>query len=176
MRKQEIIESTGARASLFLGLPLGISAMVLFAMVSVLITGESLFLFGWFFTNGIPTLGLLVAFTLILWFAGKMLAGDIYANKGRFWSIMKYPTLVNLVIWSVFLLVYLVANKGLDTYFGLEVPLTLAVISVLFTPFTVGLWIYNAVDKRIKMPSPNKVHSLGSAMPPRILHEQLALS
>jgi hypothetical protein len=150
MRKQDIIESTGAKASLSLGLPLGIAAMVLFAMVSVLITGESLFLSGWFFTNGIPTLGLLVAFTLILWFAGKILARDISTNKGRFWSIMKYSTLVNLVIWPVFLLVHLITNKGVDTYFGFVVPLTLAVISVLFTPFTIGLWIYNAVDKKIK--------------------------
>jgi hypothetical protein len=149
MTKQEIIESTGAKASLSLGLPIGIAAMVLFAMVAVIITGESLFLFGWFFTNGISTLGLLISFTLVLWYAGKLLARDINANKNRFWSIMKYSTLVNFVIWSVFMLVHLITNKGFDTYFGLEIPLTLAVISILFTPFTVGLWIYNAVAQKL---------------------------
>ncbi|MFD3003346.1 hypothetical protein ACFS7Z_23500 [Pontibacter toksunensis] len=149
MTNQEIIESTGAKASLSLGLPIGITAMLLFAMTSVTITGESLFLFGWFVINGISTLGLLIAFTLTTWFAGKILAKDIYANKSRFWSIMKYSILVNLVIWPVFLLVHVITNQELDTYFGLEVPLILAVISVVFTPFTVGLLIYNAVAKKI---------------------------
>jgi hypothetical protein len=150
MRKQESIENTGAIASLSVGLPTGIGAMVLFALYSVIITEESFFLFGWFFTNGYSTIGLLIAFTLILWFAGRLLARDIYANKSKLWSIIKYSTLVNLVIWSVFLLVHLITNKGFDTYFGFEIPLTLAVISILFTPFTVGLWIYNAVAKKIK--------------------------
>ncbi len=124
--------------------------MVLFAMVSVIITGESLFLFGWFFTNGYSTLGLLSAFTIILWFAGKMLARDIYADKSRFKVTLKYSTLVNLVIWSVFLLLHLITNKGIDTYFGLEIPLTLAVISIFFTPYTIGLLIYNTVAKKLK--------------------------
>ncbi|WP_162056161.1 hypothetical protein [Pontibacter pamirensis] len=131
-------------------MPLGIGAMVLFAMVSVIITGESLFLFGWFFTNGYSTLGLLSAFTIILWFAGKMLARDIYADKSRFKVTLKYSTLVNLVIWSVFLLLHLITNKGIDTYFGLEIPLTLAVISIFFTPYTIGLLIYNTVAKKLK--------------------------
>ncbi|MCJ8164956.1 hypothetical protein MKJ04_08870 [Pontibacter sp. E15-1] len=66
MRKQESIEITGAKASLSLGLPIGIGAMVLFALYSVIMTGESLFLFGWFFTNGFATLGLLIAFSFTL--------------------------------------------------------------------------------------------------------------
>jgi hypothetical protein len=150
MRKQESIESIGALTSLSLGLPMGVGAMVMFALYSVIVTEESLFLLEWFFTNGISTIGLLIAFTLILWFAGKLLAKDIYANKSRFRATLKYSTLVNLVIWSVFLLVHLITNKGIDTYFGLEIPLTLAVISILITPFTVGLWIYNAVAKKLK--------------------------
>lgn len=77
MEKQEIIESIGAKASLALGLSLGIAAILFFAMMSIFITGESLFLFGWFFINGYSTLGLLSASTIVLWFAVKMLARDI---------------------------------------------------------------------------------------------------
>lgn len=150
MKNLKIIESAGAKASLSFGLPLGIGAIVLFAMISVVITGESLFLLGWFFENGYPTLGFLIAFILILWFAGKMLARDIYEGKSRFWATLKYSTLVNLVIWSVFLLVHKIANHEVDIYLGLEVPFTLAIISLLLTPFTVGLWICNKVAKKIK--------------------------
>ncbi|WP_192822547.1 hypothetical protein [Rufibacter sp. LB8] len=150
MKKQEIAENIGAMTSLSMGLPIGLAAMVLFAMVSVIITGESMFLFGWFFTNGISTVGMLVAFIAILWFAGKMLARDIEADISRIHATFRYSTLINIVIWSVFLLIHLITNRGFNLYFGIEVPLTLAVISVLITPFTVGRWIHTALTKRLK--------------------------
>ena len=147
---QKIIETIGATTSLSLGLPMGITAMVLFALYSVMITGESMFLFGWFYSNSYSTLALLIAFTIILYFAGKMLARDIYAERDKIRTTFKYSIFVNLIIWPVFLIVHLITNKGFEPEFGLITPLTLAAISILFTPFTVGLLIYKAVAKKIK--------------------------
>ncbi|KAA5543371.1 hypothetical protein [Adhaeribacter rhizoryzae] len=150
MKHQKIIETIGATTSLSIGLPMGIAAMVLFALYSVMITGESMFLFGWFFSNTYSTLALLMAFIIILYFAGKMLARDIYAKKDRIRVTFKYSILVNSIIWPAFFVVHLITKKVFDLGFGVITPLTLAVISILFTPFTVGLLIHKAVAKKIK--------------------------
>ena len=57
---------------------------------------------------------------------------------------------LNSIIWPVFILVHLITNKGLELEFGLITPLTLAAISILFTPFTVGLLIHKAIARKIK--------------------------
>jgi hypothetical protein len=150
MKNQRKVEIVGATTSLSLGLPMGIAAMVLFALYSVMVTGESLFLFGWFFFNSYSTLALLFAFIISLYFAGKMLARDIYAGRDKIRTIIKYSIFVNSIIWPIFLLVHFITNKGFDPEFGLVTPLTLTIISLLFTPITVGLFIHKAVTKKIK--------------------------
>jgi len=148
MKHQKIIETIGATTSLSLGLPMGIAAMVMFALYSVMLTGESIFIFGWFYSNSYSTFALLIAFIIILYFAGKILASDIYAEKDRIRTTFKYSILVNSIIWPVFILVHLITNKELQQDFGIITPLTLAAISILFTPFTVGLLIHKAIAKK----------------------------
>ena len=150
MKDQKIIETIGATTSLSLGLPIGIAAMVVFALYSVMVTGESMFLFGWFYSNSYSTFALLIAFIIILYFAGKILARDIYVERNRIRTTFKYSILVNSIIWPVFILVHLITNKGLQLEFGLITPLTLAAVSILFTPFTVGLLIHNAIARKLK--------------------------
>jgi len=150
MKHQKIIETIGATTSLSLGLPMGIAAMVMFALYSVMLIGEGMFLFGWFYSNSYSTLALLIAFIIILYFAGKILARDIYTERDRIRTTFKYSILVNSIIWPVFILVHLITNKGLQLDFGLITPLTLATISILFTPFTVGFLIHKAIAKKIK--------------------------
>lgn len=147
MKAKHIPESIGAKTSLEMGLRAGIVSMILYAIFSVVVTDESFFMIMFFFINGYSTLGFLIAFAIALWFAGIMMQKDIPANGKELWATFKYSTVVNCIIWPVFILIHLIVNKEIDTYFGWIIPLELAFISIIFTPFTIGQWIY----KRIKI-------------------------
>ncbi|HYG38623.1 MAG TPA: hypothetical protein VD908_08395 [Cytophagales bacterium] len=150
MIEQKTIESIGARTSLGIGLPLGLIAIIIFTIIPVAITGETLFLIGFLVLNGYSTLFLLISFSAILWFSGKWMAKDISLSKNEFLVSFKYSVVVNAVIWSVFILVHIIVNKEIDTFFGLIVPSVLAGISIIITPLTVGILILKVIKYRIK--------------------------
>lgn len=142
-------EIAGARTSLLLGLPFGLTAVIAGFLFPATVTGEGLFTMGYILVNGYATIGLLISFVIMLWVAGKQLGKDIENNKGTFNTTLKFSFVINLTIWSVFILVHLLTNRTIDTFFGFLLPLGLGFISIILTPFTIGLLIYKVTVRRI---------------------------
>ncbi|MDO1451415.1 hypothetical protein Q0590_34390 [Rhodocytophaga aerolata] len=142
-------ETAGARTSLLIGLPFGLTAVIVGFLFPAAVTGEGLFTMGYILVNGYATIGLLISFVIMLWVAGKQLGKDIENHKGTFNTTLKFSFVINLTIWSVFILVHLLTNRTIDTFFGFLLPMGLGFISIILTPFTIGLLIYKVTLRRI---------------------------
>ena len=62
----------------------------------------------------------------------------------------KYTLIVNAIIWTIFIATNWITNDTFDLFLGLYFPLGMALISIIFTPVTIGLIIYWTTKKRIE--------------------------
>ena len=135
-------ERIGAWTSLLIGLPTGVAGTVAGVLLPVTLTGEGVFTINYIMLNGIATFGMLIAFGIMLWIAGKNLGSDIERGTGVLRATYRYSLIVNSVIWSAFMIVHMLTNARFDPMFGFILPLFMGIACIIITPFTVGLLIY----------------------------------
>lgn len=155
-----IEERIGIRTSMTLGLPTGVLAVGLVLLFPAWLTGEGLFTMAFMSTNDFAILRLLICFPGALWFAGQRLGNDIKLGKNGPLTILKYSITVNVIIWTVFIVIHWLTNGELDLVFGLYFPIGLAIISILFTPLTIGFIIYWTTRKEIERRFASTQHKL----------------
>lgn len=144
------VEKIGAWTSLTIGLPTGILAVGLGILFPALVTGESFLTLAFLSINNIAVIGLLISFPIALWFGGQKLGTDIKLKKRTLSVTFKYTLIINAIIWTIFIATHWLTNDKFDLLLGLYFPLGLAIISIIFTPLTIGLIIYWTVRKRIE--------------------------
>lgn len=135
-------ERIGAWTSLLIGLPTGVAGTVAGILLPVTLTGEGMFTMNYIMVNSIATFGMLIAFSIMLWIAGKNLGSDIQRGTGVLRATYKYSLIVNSVIWTAFMIVHLLTNARFDPMFGFILPLFIGIACIIITPFTAGLLIY----------------------------------
>ena len=135
-------ERIGAWTSLLIGLPTGVAGTIAGLLLPVTITGEGFFTVSYIMVNGIATFGMLSAFTIMLWIAGKNLGNDIRRGIPVLQATFKYSLIVNSVIWTAFMIVHMLSNAKFDPIFGFILPLFMGIACIIVTPFSVGLIIY----------------------------------
>ncbi len=149
-QKQKLI---GSIISLTIGAITGFIAIFFGFALPAGLTGEGLIGIALIETDGYATLFLYLSFLITIWFAGKIVANEIIKGTGLFKVSWKYSIIVNFVIWPVFIVTSFIYNKffsyGADSFFTLILPLVLFTLSLLLTPFTVGLLICFIIKKRL---------------------------
>lgn len=135
-------ERIGAWISLLIGLPTGVAGTIAGVLIPVTISGVGEFTIDYITKNSIATFGMLVAFGVMLWIAGKNLGADIERGTGTLRATFKYSLIVNSVIWSAFMIVHMLTNNQFDPIFGFILPLFMGIACIIITPFTIGLLIY----------------------------------
>lgn len=149
MDRQQL-QRKGGLISLLIGGPVGLFVLGLSILIPSMITGEGLFLMAFFPMNKFPILGLVISFFIMLWIAGKQATDNLLNNHSLFWTSTKYSLTINAVIWSVFIITFAIVNRqDYEWFYGLFVPIIFALISVAFTPFTVGLIVCYVIKRRV---------------------------
>ena len=89
---------------------------------------------------GFPTLGLIAAFIIALWFGGKLAYKNVNKGKSLILTSFKYSTFVNLIIWTTYCLI--VYQTIEDDSFKYMLPAIIVfLISTILSTFTIGLLI-----------------------------------
>ena len=127
---------------MLIGLPTGVAGTIAGVLLPVTLTGEGVFTMNYIMVNSVATFGMLTAFGIMLWIAGKNLGSDIERGTGVLRATYKYSLIVNSVIWSAFMIVHMLTNARFDPMFGFILPLFMGIACIIITPFTVGLVIY----------------------------------
>lgn len=135
-------ERIGAWTSLVIGLPTGVAGTIAGVLLPVTLTGEGVFTMNYIMVNSVATCGMLTAFGIMLWIAGKNLGADIERGTGVLRATYRYSLIVNSVIWSAFMIVHMLTNARFDPMYGFILPLFMGIACIIITPFTVGLLIY----------------------------------
>lgn len=135
-------ERIGAWTSLLIGLPTGVAGTIAGILLPVTLTGEGVFTMNYLMVNSIATFGMLLAFGVMLWIAGKNLGSDIRKGTGVLRATYKYSIIVNSVIWTSFMIVHMLSNAKFDPLFGFVLPLFMGLTCIIITPFSIGLVIY----------------------------------
>lgn len=135
-------ERIGAWTSLLIGLPTGVAGTIAGLLLPVTITGEGIFTVNYIMVNSIATFGMLSAFTIMLWIAGKNLGNEIRRGTPVLQATFKYSLIVNSVIWTAFMIFHMLSNSKFDPLLGFILPLFMGIACIIITPFSVGLIIY----------------------------------
>jgi hypothetical protein len=137
-------ERIGAWTSLLIGLPTGVAGTIAGILLPVTLTGEGVFTMNYLLVNSIATFGMLLAFGVMLWIAGKNLGADIRRGTGMLRATYKYSIIVNSVIWTSFMIVHMLSNANFDPLYGFVLPLFMGLACIIITPFSIGMVIYYA--------------------------------
>lgn len=120
--------------------------------IPLLVTGEGLLTSALLGGYGIPTIGLIIAFLISLWFGGKLAYLNIQNGKSLLLTSFNYSAVVNVIIWTTFcLIVGLTATE--ESFLMMIPPITAFFVCTALTTFSIGL-ILAYLIKRIN-DSPN---------------------
>jgi hypothetical protein len=133
--------------SYLIGAPIGIFTIIATIIISLLYSREGISSMSIIMGYGFPTLGLIAAFIIALWFGGKLAYINVNKGKSLILTSFKYSTFVNLLIWTTFCLI--VYQTIEDDSFKYMLPAIIVfLISTILSTFTIGLLI-SYIIKRI---------------------------
>jgi hypothetical protein len=140
----------GALTSLIVGLPIGLLTATSAILSPPLLSDEGIFTVAFFQTNQYSTTALLIVFIVMLLVSGWVMGRDIESQKSFLRTSLKYSAGINFTIWTTFIITHLLTNDQIDLLTGVLLPVGLALLSFVFTPWTVGLFIYWITKNRIE--------------------------
>ena len=149
------LERIGILTSYSVGLPIGLTTIAMTLLAPTAISGESLPTMGLIAIYGKAILGLIVAFIFALWYAGKSIAKNL-ASGNLLSTSYKYSLNVNIIIWTVFILLTIIQNLGLIKLVFFIPPIIAFIISVVLTTISIGLlicWIVKVRSRQIEKPN-----------------------
>jgi hypothetical protein len=155
------LQRIGILTSYIVGLPIGLTTIAMTLLAPTAISGEGLPTMGLIAIYGNGILGLIVAFVFALWYAGKSIAENL-ASGNLLSTSFKYSLNVNIIIWTVFILLTIFQNSGLFTLLLLIPPIIAFIISVLLTTISIGLlicWIVEVRSRQIEKPNNLTYHN-----------------
>ncbi|MBK0402873.1 hypothetical protein I5M27_07735 [Adhaeribacter sp. BT258] len=136
--------------SLLVGLPFGLAALFISLYFLAIVTGGGLPLMGTLAVYLDSIIGLFLVFPIMLWISGNIMVHDILDKKTKWNIALKYSTIINSIIWLVFLIIFLYRNYHSGHLLsGFIFILVLSLISILGTLLTYSLIVYFLVKKRI---------------------------
>lgn len=130
--------------SYLIGAPVGI--LFICATVLLIMTGEGVITFLVYETYGTPLIGLVIAFLVALWFAGKFAHQNIVDGKSLLLTSFKYSSFVNLIIWAIFCLIILLTVQE-DKFLMIMPALIAFAVCVIMTTFSIGLLIASIIRR-----------------------------
>jgi biotin transporter BioY len=126
--------------SYLIGAPIGILTIIATIIIPVLYSREGISSMSIIMGYGFPTLGLIAAFIIALWFGGKLAYKNVNKGKSLILTSFKYSTFVNLIIWTTYCLI--VYQTIEDDSFKYMLPAIIVfLISTILSTFTIGLLI-----------------------------------
>ncbi|WP_420572269.1 hypothetical protein [Kordia sp.] len=139
----------GLRRSIFMsyliGAPIGL--FVVFATILIPpFLGAGMFTIALLAVYGLPTVGLVLAFLVSLWIGGKIAYKNIVKGTSLLLTSLKYSTIVNLIIWTVFCLV-LVLTFEKEKALILFPAIVAFFVCTILTTFSIGLLISYTIKK-----------------------------
>ena len=134
-------------ASYLIGAPIGLFGVFAIVFVPSFFFSDGLLSMVILGTFGISIIGLIVAFLFSLWLGGRLVYKDILNGKPLLLTSLRYSALVNLIIWSVFYLLVVFTVEDSALYFPATALACL--FCILFTTFSVGLWISYEIKRII---------------------------
>jgi hypothetical protein len=149
MRKKLLLESI--LTSYLIGLPIGLITTFLVFALPVSLTGEGILTIVIIETYGKAIIGLILSFILALGFAGRNAYENLLSKKTLISTSFRYSLTVNLIIWSVFVIITLIDNFKFESLFYLIPPIIAFVICVLMTTYTIGLLISFMIQRKIRL-------------------------
>lgn len=141
--------------SYLIGLPIGlITTFIVFAL-PVTLTGEGILTIVIIGIYGKAIIGLILSFIFALGLAGRNAFENLFNKKTLISTSFKYSLTVNLIIWSVFIIITLIDNFKFENLFYLIPPIIAFVICVLITTYTIGLLISLIIQRKLRLLSDN---------------------
>lgn len=98
---------------------------------------------------GYAIIGLVVAFLIALWLGGVLVYRYISKGKSLLYTSFRYASFVNIVIWAIFYLIALFSLEQ-DHLKVLGATAMVCLAFIVFTTFTVGLWICYEIKRMLK--------------------------
>ena len=135
-------------ASYLIGAPIGLFGVFAIVFVPSFFFSDGLLSMVILGTFGISIIGLILAFLFSLWLGGRLVYKDISNGKPLLLTSLRYSALVNLIIWTVFYLLVLITVEEKDLVFLYATALA-CLFCILFTTFSVGLWISYEIKRII---------------------------
>src|SRR6478735_419467 len=132
----------GILTSYLVGAPVGLLTIFIVSALPGALTGEGLATIAMFGVYGKAILGLIVSFIIALGIAGHYAEVGLENGKHLLKVSFIYSLTVNLIIWSVFMILTVIQNyeeERLGLYFIL--PVLCFLFCNVITPFTLGLFI-----------------------------------
>jgi len=149
MRKKLLLESI--LTSYLIGLPIGLLTTFIVFALPVSLTGEGILTIVIIETYGKAIIGLIIAFIIALGLAGRNAFENLSRKKTLISTSFRYSLTVNLIIWSVFIIVTLIDNFKIESLFYLIFPIIAFIICVLITTYTIGLLISFMIKRKIRL-------------------------
>lgn len=142
-------QNIGGWTSVKIGAPIGLVSMFFGLLMPATLFGEGFILAMAAPLLVYPTLGLIISFLIILWYAGRRATDNLAKGQNLFLVSIKYSATINSVIWTVFYLVLLFVTKGVGAETFLYLPVVFLIIGVIMAPLTIGLFICFMIKRKI---------------------------
>ena len=136
--------------SFSIGLPLGLFAILFAILLPSMLTGEGLASIAFSSIFGKATIGLVISFIIALWFGAKKVSDDTLNKKKLLQISFNYSFLVNTIIWTVFVCIFLLENYREDSIYIVMLPIFAYLISLGLTTISIGLLIAYLVRQKAK--------------------------
>ncbi len=138
----------GILTSYLIGVPIGLITILIVFITPVTLTGEGLSTMVMVSIYGKAIVGLIVSFLIALGISGHKVVKDLRNQKSLIKTSFRYSLTVNIIIWSVFILLTVMDNSK-DFLTFLLPPIIAFIFCTAITTFTLGLIICYTIKKRI---------------------------
>ena len=143
------INRQGIWTSYLIGTPVGLITVFIVFSIPVMLTGEGLATMAMVGVYGKAILGLIISFLIALGVAGHIATTNLEKQNSLLKTAFKYSLTVNLIIWTVFILLTVADNFASDFWLYLIPPIVAFLICTTMTTFTLGLLICYIIKKRL---------------------------
>ena len=137
----------GIITSYLIGTPIGLITILFVFITPAALTGEGLATMGMVAIYGKAIVGLIISFLIALGIGGHKVVTDLRKQKSLIKTSFRYSLTVNIIIWSVFILLTIMDNSK-DFLAFLLPPLIAFIFCTAITTFTLGLIICYTIKKR----------------------------
>jgi hypothetical protein len=137
------------------GTPVGMLVIIIAFLFPAFLTQDGLATMLLLETYGKAILGLIITFLFALGFGGYIIYRDFKKGRTLLVTSVRYSLVVNLLIWSVFVLITIIENSSKDITITLVPPVIAFIFCILITPFTIGLLICYLIRDKVRFAQSN---------------------